>query len=439
MNQKKNAENTRRKVTSAVVAIAMVLTMLLSGTLAYFYSAKAVNTIKDSKKEVIGHDDLVKVSDSTYNKDVYAENTGNNRVFVRIRLSEDLSLDGAEVVPAAENVIHTIEHKTEGATASNVTKHIVKDDSGNYVEYDGEDPIHDNFEWTMGGEGKYFLSKTSGEYPQAGNNTQTYYMTADGVAHDDRGQTITAEEVQNAPEKYGKAPQCEVITMAEYKAKETGASGQDERISYKGWVIDADGWAYWSQPLQPGEATGLLLDQVKIKNLKEFGNRDYEYNINVEYQAVDDNDIGIWLGTKDTDSEDFDRSDVEHVTDDAQAMLQYMQSMQKVYPDESLQLMNEIYQGIAELPANYDVVKKLYDYALTFANKSDIDSEYGSGTKTAFERCQDAKQAAEELKALIDATPSLLTETRNLDSVKDGVVKNSVISTYGKDGVLTKA
>ena len=31
----------------------------------------------------------------------------------------------------------------------------------------------------------------------------------------------------------------------------------------KYWVYDTDGWAYWAEAIQPGEATGLLLDGIE--------------------------------------------------------------------------------------------------------------------------------------------------------------------------------
>ena len=49
------------------------------------------------------------------------------------------------------------------------------------------------------------------------------------------------------------------------------------------WVIDADGWAYWTKPLMPGEATGLLLDKVTLKSPPEL---DYYYGILVDAQMA---------------------------------------------------------------------------------------------------------------------------------------------------------
>lgn len=80
----------------------------------------------------------------------------------------------------------------------------------------------------------------------------------------------------------------EVISMAEYKAMTA-----DNKASFEGWIYDTDGYAYWSQPLQPGTETGLLLDSVYVeKVLEEY---DFYYGINVVLQAVDKEDLPMWI------------------------------------------------------------------------------------------------------------------------------------------------
>ena len=49
------------------------------------------------------------------------------------------------------------------------------------------------------------------------------------------------------------------------------------------WVIDSDGWAYWAAPLQPGDATGLLLNRVTQITSPQY---DYFYGINVVAQMA---------------------------------------------------------------------------------------------------------------------------------------------------------
>ncbi len=62
MDKQANQSSRSRKTISAVLAVAMVLVMLMSGTLAYFYQSRAVNKIFGTEKNVIGHDDFVEVA-----------------------------------------------------------------------------------------------------------------------------------------------------------------------------------------------------------------------------------------------------------------------------------------------------------------------------------------------------------------------------------------
>ncbi len=55
------------------------------------------------------------------------------------------------------------------------------------------------------------------------------------------------------------------------------------------WVWDEDGWAYWAQPIQPGEATGLLLDGIELKSTLSDS---WYYGINVVGQFVTADDVG---------------------------------------------------------------------------------------------------------------------------------------------------
>jgi|AKZA01.1.fsa_nt_gi hypothetical protein len=78
-----------------------------------------------------------------------------------------------------------------------------------------------------------------------------------------------------------------VIGMAEYNALTV-----EQKLDFVGWIYDTDGYAYWSQPLQPETETGLLLNSVYVEQiLEEF---DFYYGINVVLQAVDKDDLPMW-------------------------------------------------------------------------------------------------------------------------------------------------
>ncbi len=86
--------------------------------------------------------------------------------------------------------------------------------------------------------------------------------------------THTAQETLNAS----------VITMTEY-----WALPEEDQETITAWVYDVDGWAYWSQPIQPGTATGLLLDRIVLTTDPPDT---WYYAINAVAQFITANDLG---------------------------------------------------------------------------------------------------------------------------------------------------
>ncbi len=74
----------------------------------------------------------------------------------------------------------------------------------------------------------------------------------------------------------------QVITMAEWLAL------ADDEKQGNFWVYDTDGWAYWANPLEEEESTGLLLDNITLGTINEK----WYYGIYVECQMVTVEDIG---------------------------------------------------------------------------------------------------------------------------------------------------
>ena len=58
------------------------------------------------------------------------------------------------------------------------------------------------------------------------------------------------------------------------------------------WIYDNDGWAYWSEPILPGEKTQFFLTGVD----SQYSNKDYYYAIDVGLEYVDVTDLGYWTG-----------------------------------------------------------------------------------------------------------------------------------------------
>ena len=80
------------------------------------------------------------------------------------------------------------------------------------------------------------------------------------------------------------------------------------------WVYDVDGWAYWAQAIEPGTATGLLLDGISLQ--KEPGDNWY-YGINVVGQFAT---MGDW-GTAEGSDGFFGENDGPAPTDNALFLL----------------------------------------------------------------------------------------------------------------------
>jgi len=82
---------------------------------------------------------------------------------------------------------------------------------------------------------------------------------------------ITDADLENAKETLN----AEVFTMSEWISN-------GEPLGHY-WVVDVDGYSYWAAPLEPGEATGLLLHKVEL--LREPA-EDYFYGIFVDAQMA---------------------------------------------------------------------------------------------------------------------------------------------------------
>lgn len=49
------------------------------------------------------------------------------------------------------------------------------------------------------------------------------------------------------------------------------------------WVVDTDGWAYWANPLQPGEHTTDIMESIKLDRMP---GKHFEYYIHIDMQAT---------------------------------------------------------------------------------------------------------------------------------------------------------
>ena len=258
-----------KKILSSGTALLCIVAILVSGTLAFLGSSAATNSFRDTlipPTDLTGanlHDDFAGMqgvnAEGITNKDVYVENTGDKDVFVRIKLTEVFNGTSQLFMPKIDS--------TTGAITG----------AGNV----------DGFEWKLGSDTpKSYNSITD---TAQWDNTQAPGAQTELVA-DAIGQATTASKADTSTvgtPAGNTLDQDGVISMTGYLALNA-----TQREAFVGWIYDVDGFAYWSQPLAPNTATGLLLDSVKVPAL---GEQTYTYDIVVDMEFVDMADIPAWL------------------------------------------------------------------------------------------------------------------------------------------------
>ena len=317
-------QSKRKKQVSAVVAAVLVVVIALTGTYAWRSISQTALNEAASGGNPGGrlHDDF-----NGSNKDIYVENFGDIPIFARIQLREYMEtgkdaginkddpnrdatpvLAGTDINDISAWTVHTLgdSHASfhseywkwtlGGETVFMPTFNKNKDSlaadiNGTFAGPDG-DPATDNDRY--GDYVNYTLGEQktgSAVYDADADEEDEGEAAVEGVDIETREETHAAKATQNAT----------VLSMAEWKAQ--GAP----RGKY--WVYDTDGWAYWAEAIQPGEATGMLLDGIELqKNLTDWY---YAIKVTAQFATADD------LGSK-TDSDGFFQ---EGMTDDALLLL----------------------------------------------------------------------------------------------------------------------
>ena len=232
-----------KMIAALIVAVAIAAT----GTLAWHRIITKTNEFIGTTKDITVHDDF---KPDTNTKDVYVENLGNVKLYVRVKLDEAMSLTSSTWRPTSSDwVTHTYGQSAANCGHSNAAGR----------------PFHNFFTWTMGGQ-KYYMPGSPSDAGNVINNTNIYNASTPGAKLTPNAQMTTAAAFL-------------AMTPAQQKA-------------FIGWIYDTDGYAYWSQPLLPGEATGLLLHGVATAD--SLKNTNYYYAINVIVEVVDRADIPMW-------------------------------------------------------------------------------------------------------------------------------------------------
>ena len=263
------------KKASALAAAISIFALMITGTYAWFSGAINAENIFTGQKltpedpPVVLHDDFENPL-----KDVYVENTGEKTVFVRVRFNEiwDLTTDKKPAsIPKEEWYTHI-----PGTVDSHLEHTAIAPD----------DIYHDHFVWTWGdGLSKDYIK---------GDGSQT-----DGVYQSTKAEIDAMN--QSDPSQVGTTPIGDIVCADWYVSanfideyNEYADRNLTDRSEYIGWIYDADGWAYWSQPLKGGEVTGLLLHEVTTVDMDDY---DYYYIIDVNLESVDLADLNaMWIG-----------------------------------------------------------------------------------------------------------------------------------------------
>jgi len=284
----------RKRLITGTVAVACAAAVALTGTFAWQSISNAVNNFSGTKVVTPDttkpggnlHDDF---NSATGDKRIYVENTGNTKLFVRVRLGEFEDLTKST---APSTITYTDHVPVSTATVNDVAD--CKNDTNNFH---GNTDAGDYFIWTMGS-GSHAYNSITGTTQWTGASSQEAkdQLVADqygsaqagtGNSYDSNsGKSSTVVSTKDSTANKSTIASDGVITMAQYNAK----SDADKK-AFTGWVYDNDGYAYWSQPLDAGQATGDLLSKV---SLPTANSKDYFYSIKATMEYVDQKDIGAW-------------------------------------------------------------------------------------------------------------------------------------------------
>lgn len=231
-----------KKKIAVICAAVLTLALLMGGVLAYTdFSQNAINRFRGTgDSDILLHDDF---DSKTGIKHVYVENTGSSPMLVRVQFAEFFQVGNDILVGGNSTDKNTwVVHK--------------------FTTPDFEDcglVSHKYFQWVMSGNQVVFLpgisevgytEYTEGEIGPNGN--------------------IAKKTLEYAP----------VIPIALYVAD---PDTYDTDYPNGMWVVDVDGWCYWTKGLKSGEATNLLLEKVlKIDSPDD----NYYYAIDVRLQAA---------------------------------------------------------------------------------------------------------------------------------------------------------
>lgn len=296
-----------KKALAAGTAVVMAAAIALTGTFAWQSISQQAKNEAMASVNPGGrlHDDF-----DGRNKDVYVENFTapgeGTPIFARVRLDEYMEIGAGAGLKTgdngfAEKKAQSLEVSAKIDDVSTWKTHIPNAVDSQFATY---------WNWTTGGSTTFMPTFNKNKDSLAADINGTYEGTtpSDDTHYDDYkawqlGEQKTADAIYDADtndidEGDGAIESTNITKKNEnHTAKATGTATvmtMQEWIAAGSnpgayWVWDEDGWAYWAQPIQPGEATGLLLDGIELKSTLSDS---WYYGINVVGQFVTADDVG---------------------------------------------------------------------------------------------------------------------------------------------------
>ena len=334
----------KKKVIATVAAVATSAALLLGGTMAW---QSANQVALNEASDVINpggrlHDDF-----NGENKDVYVENFADDPIYARVRLEEyfEITMNKGTAAEKAEQILGSkVTNEETGEEEIIYDLHVFQ---ASQDERAGIDPKLTDangeklawWTWTLGGETQYLPTFNLNKDSLAADVNGTY-EGPDGIVTDNESDdrytdytdynayavgdiisgdeiydydTNTSDEVKtdfdniqeyvasgnvhvesSVGHAIAQTGSAELISMADWLQKLGENGGEYDESLGNYWVYDEDGWVYWSAPIAPHTATGLLLDGIKLNQVMDDT---WYYAINVVAQFITADDMGKTDGT----------------------------------------------------------------------------------------------------------------------------------------------
>lgn len=314
----------KKKWIASGVALAAAAVLAVTGTFAWrSISQKAeIDTRLSFNPGGRLHDD----ADGQGNRDIYVENYTTEEdsgaaLFVRVRLDEYMETGEDAGKDAGES---------GWRRAWSVVSGSQKDDKSTWATRTPKSTqsygIATYWQWSQIGTTVYMPtfnmdreSKKADGMGTAENNFADYKAWTVGATLSDyetrTGGTKSESQVEHEAKETPTAPGL-ITNGSTYITMEKWAGLTNEKQKTgKYWVWDDDGWFYWAEPLQPGEATAVLLNGVKLTAAPYDR---YYYDINAVCEIVTADDTGKGQGTG------FYAEKARQPSENAQKLLQFI-------------------------------------------------------------------------------------------------------------------